>query len=78
MPTETERRIDCVMIALTALRRRGVIPADAAVSPRAMAYLSEQIGEPVSAATFHRRTNRALTLARLALQAHLSTQQPQS
>ncbi len=71
--TETERRIDCVMIALAALRREGVIRADASVSPRAMAYVSAEIGEPVSAATFHRRTNRALTLARLALQAHYQT-----
>ena len=77
--TETERRIDCVMIALAALRREGVIRADASVSPRAMAYVASEIGEPVSAATFHRRTNRALTLARLALQAHAAqSPNPQS
>jgi hypothetical protein len=65
--TETERRIDAVMIALSALRRSGIIRPDAAVSPATMAYVSEQIGEPVSKATFHRTTRRALTLARLAL-----------
>ncbi len=68
--TETERRIDCVMIALSAIRRKGMIAADARVSPRGMAYLSREIEEPVSAATFHRIENRARTLAKLALEAH--------
>ena len=72
--TETDRRIDCVMIALTALRRKGVIRPDAPVSPSAMAFIAAEIGEPVSAATFRRRTERSLALARLALQAHRKTQ----
>jgi hypothetical protein len=71
--TETERRIDAVMIALSALRRSGIIRPDAAVSPATMAYVSEQIGEPVSKATFHRTTRRALTRAHLALTAHASS-----
>ena len=74
MPTETQRRIDSVMLALNCLRREGLIPLTAPVSPAAMAYLSEEIGEPVSKATFHRETRRALLHARLALQAHITAE----
>lgn len=69
MPTETERRIDCVMIALTALRREGVIPADAPISPEGMAWVSNEIGEPVSKSTFARLNRRGV----LALRAHLAS-----
>ena len=72
MPTETERRIDAVMLALNCLRREGVIPLDAPISPAAMAFVSVEIGEPVSKTTFQRYNRRALSLARLALHAHLS------
>jgi hypothetical protein len=74
MPTETQRRIDSVMLALNCLRREGLIPLTAPISPAAMAFLSEELGEPVSKATFHRETRRALLHARLALTAHLTNE----
>ena len=70
MPTETERRIDCVMIALAALRREGVIPADAPISPEGMAWVSKEIGEPVSKSTFHRLQRRGVLALRAHLQVH--------
>ncbi len=70
MPTETETRVALTMLAIRALRQRGVIAEDAAVTPAAMAYISQQIDAPVSKSTFHRLTKNSLALARLALNAH--------
>lgn len=86
MPTETERRIDCVMAVLRDLQAEGLLPV-APLKPEGMAYVSQVIGMRVSASTFRRVEKRAiarakergLQLSRLALQAHLSkTRQPQS
>jgi hypothetical protein len=72
MTAETALRIDSTMIALRALRRAGVIPPDAPASPALMSWVSVEIGQPVSKATFHRVNRQALVAARLALQAHLA------
>ncbi|RYD19916.1 MAG: hypothetical protein EOP88_17155 [Verrucomicrobiaceae bacterium] len=77
MTPETERRIACTMIAIRALRQHGVIPCDAPASPGFMSFVSVEIGEPVSKATFRRVQQRGLAAARLALRAHLTTQPPQ-
>lgn len=72
MTDETARRIDCTMLAIRALRQHGVIPFDAPASPGFMAFVSVEIGQPVSKTTFRRVQQRGLAAARLALQAHLS------
>lgn len=67
MTPETQRKIDCTMIALRILRQHGVIPCDAPATPALMAFVSETIGERVSKATFRRVQQSAIASARRTL-----------
>lgn len=66
MPTETERRVDLVLAVIRDLKADGRLPGDAAIKPEGMAYVSQVIGQPVSASTFRRLESRAVERARLA------------
>lgn len=68
MTSSTSDKISLVMLALRERRLRGEIAADAAISTKQMARISDEIGAPVSEATFRRIEHVAILKLRLALQ----------
>lgn len=67
MTSSTSDKIALVMLALRERRLRGEIPEGSSISTKQMARISDEIGTPVSEATFRRIETLALMKLRLAL-----------
>lgn len=78
MTEATAIKLKLTCLAIEAMRLRGEIGEDEPVSPERMARISEEIGHPVSEATFKRIEGRFRFRARLALAAWHSIQSPES
>jgi len=74
----TALKIHLVMLAIQAERAAGRIGPTEPVSTERMARYSVMLGCPVSEQTFRRAERRQLAIARLAVDAFLAANKPQS